>query len=569
MWNTDGFAVFQSSLYSVWPFFLSINELPPSMRHKKEFMLLGGLWFGAGKFDPNLFLKPIYEELSKLKNGIDFKIPSVINTVKYNVALLCGTCDTPAKSTFFCHTAFNGLYGCLKCLSRGLKSKESGNVFVYPYIDPLFLRSDQSYARHTARTQTSNGKSVFGVKGPSFLQKMLISSAIRSTSIDIMHSLFLGCQKTLLHLWFDKKYKDKSFSLWNCTAIVNEFLTSIKPPHFLQRCPQPLSKLAFWKASEYESFFFFYSLPILSVVMDSVYFNHFVLLYEGVYLLCQESVSENDTFTSQLLLDEFVKKFEVLYGLRHMTYNLHTLRHAPQLVRDLAPLYLITCYLFEGLNGTLKHLVHGTQHIGLQVKCNFGLATRLSSIIDSCANETVKTICLEMCSPFKRLHITEFIDQFTGVVGPIVKQIDLDDSVQNLLSSIQGNLFFFNRLKMHSCLYLSQTVSSGRKLSSHVMYNYNNSVYRGLLLAFLKVTQCKCRDNCNCPAEYQAIIRKCNTENPFSTLTTATVVQSIVKFHLSETLHIVPVSSLRDVCVLVVFNDTRYLVCRAYKLNLQ
>lgn len=561
MWNTDGFAVFRNSLYSVWPFFLSVNELPPNMRHKKEFMLLGGLWFGTGKFDPNLFLKPIYEELSKLKNGFEFKIPSLMHTVKYNVALLCGTCDTPAKSTFFCHTAFNGLFGCLKCLTRGLKSAESGNVFVYPYEEQLVLRSDELYRQQIARTQRSNGKTVYGVKGPSFLSKMLVSSPIRSTSIDIMHSVFLGSMKTLLHLWFDKKNKDCDFSLRECTNIVNNFLLSLKPPHFLQRCPQPLTKLAYWKASEYESFFFFYSLPILSVAMDSVYFNHFLLFYGGVSLLCQDSVCENDIALSQVLLDEFVRKYQDLYGLRHMTYNLHSLRHLPNVVRELGPLWNSMCYLFEGLNGT--------QFVGLQVKSNFGLATRLSSIIDSCADEALKNFCLEMCSPFKRLNFTERVNELTSVVGPIVKDMVLDDRVRNFLSNVNGNLSFFHKIRFDSCLYFSEAVSTGRKLSSHVLYIHNNVPCYGLILAFLKVTQCQCLNTCKCPAEYYAIIRKFNTENPFSTLRTATVIKPVVKCNQSDVLQLVPVTALRDVVVKVEFNDICYLVSRPYRINLQ
>lgn len=350
LWITDGFAVFKSSTYSVWPFYVAINELPPNLRLKKENMLLGGLWFGTGKFDPNLFSKPIYDELCKLKAGFDFKIPFRSDLVKFHVGLLCGTCDTPAKSTFFCHTAFNGLYGCLKCLTRGLKSVESGMVFVYPFEEQLSLRTDESYCRHIARTQTirqtNRTKTVFGVKGPSYLHKMLLVSPISSTSIDIMHCGFLGIQKTLMSLWFDKKYRSEEFSLYGCKKIVNDFLTSIKPPHFIQRCPQSLNKLAFWKSSEYESFLFFYSLPILSVIMNSVYFNHFMLYYLGLSLLCQESILESDIILSQALLD-FVKKYEVLYGLRHMTHNLHGLRHLPSIVTALGPLFCTTCYLFE------------------------------------------------------------------------------------------------------------------------------------------------------------------------------------------------------------------------------
>ncbi|KAK3918469.1 L-carnitine dehydrogenase [Frankliniella fusca] len=570
MWNTDGFSIFKSSLFSVWPFYLSINELPPNLRLKKENMLLGGLWFGTGKFDPNLFLKPIYGELCKLREGFLVHVSSCIDPIKLQVGVLCGTCDVPAKSCFFHHIAFNGLYGCLKCLSRGLKSAASGNVFVYPFEEQLSLRSEEVYLRQIEDTRHSNGQPVFGVRGPSYLQKMVLMSPIASTAIDIMHCVFLGCQKTLLHLLFDKTYQDREFSLHTCTNIVNDYLNSIKPPHFLQRCPQSLKKLAFWKASEYESFFFFYSLPIFSVIMDSVFFNHFVLLYESLCLLCQESVLETDIVLAQTLIDKFVERYQVLYGLRHMTHNLHLLRHLPNVVRELGPLWTSTCYLFEDLNGTLKHSVHGTQYVGLQVQANFGLATNLSNIIKSGPAGLLQDLCLKMYSPTRRLNISYCISEFTSVVGPVLTELNLEPIIQQTISStINRTVHYFKRLRFHSCLYVIESDSTGRKSSSYVVYSGRNNLQFGILQAFLRVTQCQCSEQCDCPAEYFAAIKRLNTEIAFETLAPVAVVKSVVKCSVSDLVDIVNICTLKDVCVNVNFNDTCYLIRRSYRLNLQ
>ena len=103
----------------------------------------------------------------------------------------------------------------------------------------------------------------------------------------------------------------------------------------------------------------------MSVVIEQVYFNHFKLLYLGISLLCQNSVSAADIALSQTLLDEYVKQYEQLYGLRHMSFNVHLLRHLPKVVEELGPLWITTCFMFEDLNGSLKHLVHGTQYAAL------------------------------------------------------------------------------------------------------------------------------------------------------------------------------------------------------------
>ena len=55
-WNTDGVPLFRSSKFSIWPFFLAINELPYNERYKKENVILAGLWFGPHKPVPNFFM---------------------------------------------------------------------------------------------------------------------------------------------------------------------------------------------------------------------------------------------------------------------------------------------------------------------------------------------------------------------------------------------------------------------------------------------------------------------------------------------------------------------------------
>jgi len=50
-WYTDGVQVYKLSKISVWPIYLSINELPLEHRKKMENTLLVGLWFGDKKPD--------------------------------------------------------------------------------------------------------------------------------------------------------------------------------------------------------------------------------------------------------------------------------------------------------------------------------------------------------------------------------------------------------------------------------------------------------------------------------------------------------------------------------------
>ena len=55
-------------------------------------------------------------------------------------------------------------------------------------------------------------------------------------------------------------------------------------------------------------------------------------------------------------------------GEQHMTMNIHNLLHLPQVVRNLGPLWGISCFPFESANGDLLKFFHGTQAVEKQVR---------------------------------------------------------------------------------------------------------------------------------------------------------------------------------------------------------
>ncbi|XP_034944466.1 uncharacterized protein [Chelonus insularis] len=71
--NTDGVSVFKSTNASMWPIFLSINELPLSTR--RDNTILAGLYIGNSSPRMDTFLTPVIEELTKLHQlGITIKL---------------------------------------------------------------------------------------------------------------------------------------------------------------------------------------------------------------------------------------------------------------------------------------------------------------------------------------------------------------------------------------------------------------------------------------------------------------------------------------------------------------
>ena len=53
IFNIDGAPIFESSSFSIWPFQIVINELPPPVRN--ELPILWGIWFEKNKPDMDVF----------------------------------------------------------------------------------------------------------------------------------------------------------------------------------------------------------------------------------------------------------------------------------------------------------------------------------------------------------------------------------------------------------------------------------------------------------------------------------------------------------------------------------
>ena len=87
--STDGVQVFKSSTKSMWPVWLRINELPPSIRYLEifdirqgvavilrfysKYKILAGQWVGKRKPPMLWFLKPCANELNELAvDGLSF-----------------------------------------------------------------------------------------------------------------------------------------------------------------------------------------------------------------------------------------------------------------------------------------------------------------------------------------------------------------------------------------------------------------------------------------------------------------------------------------------------------------
>ncbi|KAJ8671106.1 hypothetical protein QAD02_002365 [Eretmocerus hayati] len=579
MWNTDGFPLFKSSKISIWPFFLVINELPYHLRYKKENMLLAGLWFGPTKPEANLFmnsfrkcLRELYKEVTMVILDTAIKIRAVI--ICGTSVIICGTCDLPAKAHFLNMKLYSGFFGCKVCKLRG---ERLNGVQNYPYsrncemrnTDESLKQAEEALEKHKDKKKNKKEPNdVCGVKGPTGLAK-IVYKYIETTAIDVMHCAYVGLTKRLGTFWFGSEHHDQAFSLTRFLTIINKRLSEITPPNFVTRLPRSISDIAYWKAFELKVFLLTYSLPLLHDIMDQRYFNHHTLLVYGLYLLNQESISTQMIDLAEKLLNEYVSQFGLLYGDDHMNCNLHLLLHLPEIVRCFGPLWVVSCFPFENMNGVLKKLVHGTKYAETQICSSVALFLDHAELKRKYSKEgsPVHSFCIDLESS-RRLKV-EKISKNIFAVGKLKKSLTLSDSLLYCFRNIEidaQKVHIFHRLLMNGRVIDCSSYNRNRKTrSSVVKYTLDGVLHTRNIDVFVKVCQCACGRDCEeCEVDVcqsYAIVRKYETSTVFE----CDVAHADVPFILSsnqviESTRAIPVACIDEILFEIRVKDKVFIV---------
>ncbi|KAE8741666.1 hypothetical protein FOCC_FOCC012818 [Frankliniella occidentalis] len=456
MLNADGVPVFKSSKKSLWPFFFSILELPPHLRFKKEFTLIGGLWFG-GKPMVNIILGKLLPSLKTIRTG--FKVQP-FGTNKTEIAkgvVLAATADLPAKAMLLGMQGHSGAFSCHVCKIKGesvkiekpkkkgkkgktkkgaqaadgenLEEKQSkeSSVWVFRYEKERDLRRHKETVDHGKEVQdiinkTGNEKShVLGVKFPSVLFKIMYDT-IRGFGIDDLHTIYLGNIKTLVKLC------GEPFSIRKYLPVVDSRLAAIKPPNFLERGIRGIDEeFSYWNGNECKTWAHFTSIPILNGILPNRLLEHYVDFITCMQLLLSSSVSPEEVLSCAKKLEEYVKNFENIYGSRHMTMVIHLLLHLSYVVTNLGPMNVYSCFPYESLNGDILKMIHGTRYVETQLASGCYLISQLPNKLDALQNEKTKDFCFRVMHPslkLKKLESTSILMLLKSMFSPQSKNTD-------------------------------------------------------------------------------------------------------------------------------------------------
>ncbi|XP_019638746.1 PREDICTED: uncharacterized protein LOC109480858 [Branchiostoma belcheri] len=420
--------------------------------------------------------------------------------------LLGSTCDLQAKALVMHMVAHNGYYGCAKCLQRGTHEHHRHQ---YPH-DAGPPRSHSQTQAHAAEAHAQKA-TVFGIKGPSWLNWVPKFDLIKGNSIDYMHGTLLGVTKALMMLWFGSANKNAPYYCGHHLCDIDNILLAIRPPMDIHRTPRGIDDhLRHWKASEYRSWLLFYSLPIMHLFLPNDYFQNYLLLVNAIHILLGEVISQDEINKAEDLLQQFVEGFKMLYGSKLVSLNVHNLCHYAQTVRELGPLWCHSCFSFEDVNGQLLKLIHGTQGVEEQVLRAVAILQKFSEVGDACfipgtaSKKLYDSLNNVTVPPEERSNFTEIGPGFYSVGSLKEESCKADgtystikpshmEAVMARLDFLPESLMIYQRMMKNGEMVHSRLYSRAVRHNSYTIeYTTDENSCFGEVLYFIQVTTRTC-----------------------------------------------------------------------------
>lgn len=352
--NTDGAQLFNSSNKSIWPIQIILNCLHPSIRFLLENIIVVALHSEK----PNMtdFFFPLLKELKEIQTRGGINISHAGKMINFIPIITMCTLDLPAKAALQEMVGHTGYKGCSYCLHPGVSIKPDKNSkAVVRYVKKDGIR-DRTHNGILRTYQKLSSSPIDGIKAVSCMVAASEFDLINGYGIDYLHCALLGVMKKLLDLWLNSKNHNKAFYLHKKSQeALNNRIVNIKPVSEITRKPGSIFVRSEYKGNEYRTLMLYYLRYSLKDLLPMRYIDHFHLLSSSIYILLKESISQEMILLAENRLNEFAILFESLYGQSNVTMNLHLLRHIPNAVRNLGPLWTQSTFLFETNNGELVH----------------------------------------------------------------------------------------------------------------------------------------------------------------------------------------------------------------------
>lgn len=441
--NTDGISTGKSTGKTMWPIYVTINELPPKLRYQN--IMLCGLY--VGKKDPNqlLFLQPFVDEANKLVDeGFSWKHRERL--VHSKVLPLCAIVDSVARFQILNMQSFHAYYGCTYCYQKQKPTAPrkrrfdvrddvaEERTFASTYDDAVKAYERRSFAKPEDRQWR-------GVKGPSVLMGLSHFNLIWGFSIDFMHAVLLGIAKTHMKLMFEssrRKYwlhESDRYAIADIFNDIDKRLLNIKPTTGITRVPRSISMWKLWKASEWRAWLLFYCIPCLVGLVKTKYLLHLAMLSRAISLLLQSSVTRAEVDEAHALLLEYCRLFQKYFDHQDTIYNLHLLTHLKKNVLKWGPLWTANTFCYEGQNRQLLQLYKSPNNVLYQIVRRFLIYSDMPSFCDLFVTTYS---ALEFSEDLLHKRLSRVIPFSNGILLGKGHKLSLTDEEKELLHQCHG-----------------------------------------------------------------------------------------------------------------------------------
>ena len=227
----------------------------------------------------------------------------------------------------------------------------------------------------TTKSAMRKAESAVGLRYTCLLD-LIYFDPVRFTIVDVMHNLFLGTGKHILKLWLSLELLSKLD-----LAKIESRIGNFSVPGSVGRLPSNISSNhGGFTANQWQSWIVLYSPVVLKGILDKQHYNCWLLFVRACSPLCGRIITYTEIDTADLLLLNFCKKVEQLYGRENCTPNLHLHLHLKQCLLDYGPSHAFWLYSFERYNGLLGSYHTNKKSIEIQIMRKFVDNQRLTGL---------------------------------------------------------------------------------------------------------------------------------------------------------------------------------------------
>ncbi len=473
---TDGIAYSKSGGKTVWPIYLTINELPYEERSK--YFILAAVYCGIKEPKQQWLFEPFVKQANIL-SGKGFNWIHKGKSVTSVVIPLCLVADSGARSKLVNMQSFSATYGCTFCYHQSVKIGAM-RFLIDITKEPAPLRTAAGYAddlkgvmEKRFEVQEKN-RSCRGVKGPCVLSNLHYFSILDNCVVDYMHCVLIGCVKTHMEFilepinkkyWNNMKINDK---MENLIASIDKSIKEIQSTTSVIRNLGLLKNMATWKASEYRSWLLFYCIVCLKGFLKEKHVEHLALLSKGANLLLQKTVSHNDIVTALKLFKMYSVQCQEIWGERHMTYNIHLLGHIPRCILLFGPMWGHNSFSYESKNRHILQLCRSPHHLPYQVARKFLIYQALPTVCSKLVQSKMVTAFHDKLLNYKLLVNYDRVSEMNCVLlgKPVILTItdqDLEKLDPDLRNCGSRECLVYERMYYKKKKYTTSSYGDGKK----------------------------------------------------------------------------------------------------------